>query len=134
VRHLPAGHCGGCGDPFETCTCDAMGIPAPKVSTPPLADVLTAERDKAIDLLLTLGERVLAERRTREDVRNARTGAIRAALGRHPHDMDAEPALAAAEVQHAKALAALNECLVHMGLLDLSVTTRMEALQINGNQ
>ena len=115
MRHLPAGHCGGCGDPFETCTCDAMGIPAPKVSTPPLADVLTAERDKAIDLLLTLGERVLAERRTREDVRNAKTNATRASVRRAPYDIDAEPALAAAELQHAKALTALNECLLQMG-------------------
>lgn len=94
-----------------------MGIPAPK-ATKPLTDVLKAQRDEAIDLLATVGERVLAERRAREDVRNARTGAIRAAVRRAPHDIDAEPALAAAEVRHAKALAALNECLVHMGLLD----------------
>lgn len=111
-----------------------MGIPAPKDSKASPAVAPTVGRDDASALLLTLGERVLAERRTREDVRNARTGAIRAAVRRAPHDIDAEPALAAAELQHAKALAALNECLVHMGLLDLSVTTRMEAQRVNGNQ
>lgn len=110
-----------------------MGIPAPKAPVP-VKDVLKAQRDEAIDLLVTVGERVLAERKAREDVRNARTNATRAATRCAPYDIDAEPALAAAELHHTKALAALNECLVHMGLLDLSVTTRMEALQINGNQ
>lgn len=40
MRNLPAGHCGGCGDPFARCTCDAMGVPAPKSTKLPLAEFI----------------------------------------------------------------------------------------------
>lgn len=113
-----------CGHGGEDGVCNPVGHGGNVARLAHSVVALTAERDDARRLLATMAERVLTERRAREDVRNARTNAVRAAVRCAPYDIDAEPTLAAAEVQHTKALAALDECLTHQESLAPTVSSR----------
>jgi len=111
-----------CGHGGEDGICNPVGHGGNVARLAHTVVALTTERDDARHLLVTLAERVRAERRAREDVRNARTNAVRAASRCAPYDIDAEPALAAAELQHSKALEVLDECLAHQESLGSTVS------------